>query len=208
MTEAELKGEILSILNLALERENRFLEVIEQDDGDGAINYWLGLLGIDPARHPATYLMVRVGRRVGEYVVMCLKDQFRSPRPSQLCPSIMPMIDAPATPSFPAGHAVQSYLISYLLAGSLPKLPNHDLNDVENPTGALFDLAARVSQNRIVAGIHYQTDIDAGKAVARECYKQLQTVTSLWGNKAKGQKDEDAPLQYRVGKEFPQYAAA
>src|SRR5207248_540548 len=30
MTEAELKGEILSILNLALERENRFLEVIEQ----------------------------------------------------------------------------------------------------------------------------------------------------------------------------------
>lgn len=205
MTEGQLNEEVVKILNLALERENRFVEVIDQDDGDGAINYWLGLLSIDPGRHPATNLMVRVGRRVGEYVVMCLKDRFGSPRPSQLCPAIAPMIDAPATPSFPAGHAVQAYLISYLLAGSLPALPQHDLSDPKNPKGPLFDLAARVSQNRIVAGIHYPTDIAAGKAVALKCYELLQGVKSLWGDKTEGQKDEDVPLQHHVRMEFPQY---
>jgi len=205
MSEATLNDEVLQILDLGLERDDRFIEIIDQDDGDGAINYWLGLLNIDPARQSATNLMVRVGRRVGEHVVMCLKDHFASPRPSQLCPAIAPMIDPPATPSFPAGHAVQSYLISYLLAGSL-NLPQHDMSDPANPTGVLFDLAARVSQNRIVAGIHYPTDIAAGKAVALECYKKLQNVKSLWGDKTECQSDEDAPLQYRVRKEFPQYA--
>src|SRR5690348_12288739 len=68
MTEDQLNEEVLKMLDLALEREDRFVEVIDQDDGDGAMNYWLGLLSIDPGRHPATNLLVRVGRRVGEHV--------------------------------------------------------------------------------------------------------------------------------------------
>jgi acid phosphatase (class A) len=199
MDQAQLNQEILKILDLALEREDRFAEVIDQDDGDGAINYWLGLLNIDPPRHPATNLMIRVGRRVGEHVVMCLKGYFRSPRPSQLCPAIAPMIDPPATPSFPAGHAVQAYLISYLLAGSLPNLPQHDISNLDDPKGVLFDLAKRVSQNRIVAGIHYQTDIDAGKAVAIACFRALQQVGSVWT-------DPKTSLKEGVKKDFSQYA--
>ena len=116
MSQAELGAEVLRILELGLERDARFSEIIDQDDGPGSINYWLGMLKIDPARHPATYLMVHVGRRIGEHVVMYLKGHFSSPRPSQLSPMIMPMIDPPVTPSYPAGHAVQAYLISYLLA--------------------------------------------------------------------------------------------
>ncbi len=133
MTQAQLGGEVLQILQFALERDDRFDEVIDQDDADGAINYWLGTLKIDPARHPGTYLMVHTARRIGEHVVMCLKGDFHSARPSQLCPAITPMIDPPATPTFPAGHAVQSYLISYVLAYSLAdaagntNLPQHKL---------------------------------------------------------------------------------
>ena len=122
-----LDREIRAILDLAPEREERFVEIMDQDDADGATNYWFGALQVSPSRNPATYLMVRVGRRIGEHVAMCLKGRFRSPRPSQLCPAIVPMIDPPSTPSFPAGHAVQAYLISYLLAYSLPKLPQHYL---------------------------------------------------------------------------------
>jgi acid phosphatase (class A) len=203
MLRGTLQGEVLQILNLALEREDRYSEVIDQDDGDGAINYYLGMLKIDPARHPMTNLMIRVGRRIGEHIVMCLKGDFASPRPSQLCPAITPMIDPPVTPSFPAGHAVQSYLISYLLAYTLPNLPQHVLPNPPVPptmtslgsvgTGLLFDLAARISQNRIVAGVHYPTDIVAGLAVAIECFNDLQKgglITSLT-NDVKG--------------EFPQY---
>jgi membrane-associated phospholipid phosphatase len=215
MTQQQLGPEVLRILELALEREDRFAEVIDQDDADGAINYWLGMLKIDPARHPATNLMVHIGRRIGEHVAMCLKGDFRSPRPSQLCPAVTPMIDPPVTPSFPAGHAVQSYLISLLLAYSLSdaqgntNLPQHTLPPANStlavflaqatrPKGPLFDLAGRVSQNRIVAGVHYPTDIEAGRAVAIQTFKDLQNVASVWGN---------VGIRAQVRGEFPQYVA-
>jgi membrane-associated phospholipid phosphatase len=143
---------------------------------------------------------------------MYLKGYFRSPRPSQLCLAITPMIDPPVTPSYPAGHAVQSYLISYLLAYSLSNaagntnLPQHTLPaptsslatflaDLTRPRGPLFDLADRVSENRIVAGIHYPTDIRAGRAVATQIFKDIQNVNSIW-----------VVLRNAVRDEFPQYA--
>jgi membrane-associated phospholipid phosphatase len=201
MTRPEMTQQVLRILDLSLEREDRFSEIIDQDDADGALNYWQGMLKIHPARHPHTYLLLRVARRVGEHVVMCLKDFFAAPRPSQLCPAIEPMIDPPVTPSYPAGHALQAHLASYLLAYCLPNLPGQPnlpaVNTLAYPgtqgSGPLFDLAWRVSENRIVAGIHYPIDIEAGIAVAIECFKDLHllnSVTTLMGN---------------VSGEFPQY---
>jgi len=218
MDKEQLNTQIRKILDLAPEREERFMEIIDQDDADGAASYWLGMLKISPARHPATYLMVRVGRRIGEHVVMCLKGYFGSPRPSQLCPAIMPMIDPPATPSFPAGHAVQAYLISYLLAYSLPRIPQQDLR---NEKGPLFDLAFRVSENRVVAGLHYPTDIAVGREVGLRCFMQLLDVPSVWGDKNSPSGEyrdavdhtltedgslEKKSLRARVQEEFPQYA--
>jgi hypothetical protein len=199
----KLDSEIRQILDLAPEREERFMEIMDQDDADGAASYWLGMLQISPARNPATYLMVRLGRRIGEHVVMCLKGYFRSPRPSQLSPAVVPMIDPPGTPTFPAGHAVQAYLISCLLADSLPKIPPQ----------ALFGLADRVSQNRVVAGLHFPTDIEAGKAIAIRCFELLKNVRSVSGSEnenpltklTKDGKFEEKSLRERVGKEFPQY---
>jgi hypothetical protein len=201
MTRAQMTDQVRRILDLSLEREDRFSEIIDQDDADGALNYWQGMLKIDPARHPHTYLLLRVARRVGEHVVMCLKGWFAAPRPSQLCPAIEPMIDPPVTPSYPAGHALQAYLASYLLADCVRNLPGQNLPAVANVaypgsqgSGPLFDLAWRISENRIVAGIHYPIDIEAGIVVAIECFKDLQqhvvSVTNLMG---------------QVRGEFPQY---
>jgi len=202
MTQAALQDQAVQILQLALERDNRFVEIIDQDDGEGAMNYTLGMLKIEPGRNPATNLMVRVGRRIGEQVAMCLKGDFMSPRPSQLCPAITPMIEPPATPSFPAGHAVQSYLIAYLLGYCLQKLPQHYFpaapSYANQATGSLFSLAARISQNRIVAGVHYPIDIEAGIAVAIACFNDLKNVPQIW--------TAANSLRQQVQAEFPQYA--
>jgi membrane-associated phospholipid phosphatase len=218
MDPEQLDREIRQILDLAPEREERFVEIMDQDDAYGATNYWFGMLQVSPSRHPATYLMVRIGRRIGEHVVMCLKGFFRSPRPSQLCPAIVPMIDPPSTPSFPAGHAVQAYLISYLLAYSLPKLPQQYApeDNLNAASGVLFDLAERVSVNRVVAGLHYPTDIIAGRAVGIACFKALTKIDSLWSlNDLRGKSDdfglafpgglEGKSLRTLVQEEFPQY---
>ena len=81
----------------------------------------------------------------------------------------------------------------------------------------LFDLAERVSVNRIVAGLHYPIDIMAGRAVGIACFKALIQINSLWGLPDLKEKLDDFGLAFpgaRNGKslralvrdEFPQYA--
>jgi hypothetical protein len=62
-------------------------------------------------------------------------------------------------------------------SGPLPRQPQElAMTGLENVTGLLFDIAARVSDNRVVAGIHYPVDIAAGKAVAIACFEKLRTL--------------------------------
>jgi len=161
-----LDDEILAVLDAAGDREDRFSEIIEQHDAEGAISYYLGMLMIDPGKHPNTYLLIRVVRRIGEMVVMCLKDQIKFPRPSQFCPAIVPMIDPPMTSSYPSGHALQSRLITLALKAARPNVPH---------VGLLLDyLAQRVAENRIIAGLHFPSDNQAGINVADALFPMLQ----------------------------------
>ena len=111
---AAVEAQLQAVLDASPDREDRFAEIIQQHDAEGAISYFLGMLMIDPARHPNTYLLIRVARRVGELVTMVLKGTYNVPRPSQFCPAIVPMIDPPVTPSFPAGHALEATMIALM----------------------------------------------------------------------------------------------
>ena len=196
MAAVDLDREVTKVLNRVKDRGKLTREILVQDTATGAIGCWLNLLGITPATRPATNLLIHVGRRIGEHVVMCLKHQFKSPRPFQLCPAITPLIDAPMHSSFPAGHSLQSYLISYLLAVPLKNLPQQSFS-ASNPAGAkglLFDLAARLADNRVVAGIHYPMDNDAGRDVAIACFEKLQQLKAI------------TELQKKVAGELEQYA--
>jgi hypothetical protein len=163
---ADTKGEQLRrVLEVSDEREERFSEIIDQHDGDGTIKYWLGMLMVDQSSAPATYQLIRVARRVGEVVVMCLKHHYGEARPSQVCSAIVPLIDPPVTPAFPAGHALQARLISLCLAETHPPLVQREM---------LFDLARRVARNRVVAGLHYELDNEAGEWAAELCFGLLK----------------------------------
>jgi hypothetical protein len=164
LSQAQLTQEVQQILDVALDREDRFAEIIDQHEAEGAISYFLGMLMIDPGRMPASYLLIRVARRIGEHVVMCLKGEFRCPRPSQLCTALVPMIDPPATPSFPAGHSLQAELIAACLTAT---------NLAARPVHLLDDLAERLGYNRVIAGVHYPKDHAVGQGVAGWIYGSL-----------------------------------
>ena len=157
-------AQLREMLEIADERDERFAEIVDQHEAEGPIKYWLGMLMIDPGSAPATYQLIRVARRVGEVVVMCLKEEYGEARPSQVCPAIMPMIDPPVTPSFPAGHALQSHLISKCLQAA---------QRLRDQPEMLFDLSKRIAENRIVAGLHYPLDNKAGEIAADKCFDLL-----------------------------------
>ena len=164
MPAATLTNQIIDMLDRAPDRPDRFNEIRSQNSGEGAISYFLGMLMIDPGRMPATHLLIRVARRLGEHVVMCLKGEFRCPRPSQICSAIVPMIDPPATPSFPSGHSLQAALIAACLEATAPPMQPQNLLDA---------LALRIGENRIIAGLHYLQDHLIGYAIGRWIYNAL-----------------------------------
>ena len=117
------------------------------------------------ARHPSPdprgAAHRRAHRDVPETNVPC-------PRPSGLWTAIVPMIDPPATPSFPSGHSLQAQLIARCLLAASPSPPMVPLHLVT-------DLANRVGENRIIAGLHYPHDHTVGQAVANSIFALLNT---------------------------------
>jgi hypothetical protein len=190
---------VKELINFAGEREDRFAEIIDQHDGEGAINYWLGMLNIHPAQHPNTFLLIRVARKIGEMAVMRLKHHFNAARPSQLCPAIVPMLDPPGTPSYPSGHALQAYLISCILVRAFPNVPQSTVPERwDNPEthSGLFALSRRVADNRKIAGLHFDVDNEAGFVLAKKIDNLLGALPPTSRFQA---------LISAVRKELPQY---
>ena len=167
--QATLEAQLRLMLDLAPDREDRFAEIIDQHDAEGCISYFLGMLAIDPARNPMTYLLVRTARRIGEHVVMVLKAANLVARPSQTCPALVPMIDPPVTPSFPAGHSLQARLMARCLQAARPGAFRATMLDY---------LADRIGKNRIIAGLHYPLDHAAGVNVADALFNMLNNAAN------------------------------
>ncbi len=83
-------------------------------------------------------------------------------RPFQLDPEIKPVFATPNHPSYPAAHACSSIAITKVLGYLFPR-------DAE----AFAALGERAAESRIWAGIHYRSDIDAGRQLALGVAKKV-----------------------------------
>jgi hypothetical protein len=91
---------------------------------------------------------------------MYFKGKNDRPRPSQICPALLPPIQVPGHSSFPSGHATQAHLIAecakLVLSSPVKAALSADLDA----------LAGRIARNREIAGLHYKTDSEAGLSLA------------------------------------------
>ena len=89
---------------------------------------------------------------------MCIRDRkytYWAIRPFQLDPEVKPVFATPNHPSYPAAHACSSIAITRVFGYLFP------------PDAAAFAaLGERAAESRIWAGIHYRSDIDAGRQLA------------------------------------------
>lgn len=95
------------------------------------------------------------------------KYNYQRKRPSQIDPSIKPLVDVPATPSYPCEHTVTAAAAAHVLAYFYPALADSILN-----------LAKEASQSRINAGVQFPTDAEAawklGEQVAMKVIEQAK----------------------------------
>jgi acid phosphatase (class A) len=87
-----------------------------------------------------------------EEALALAKSHFNRPRPFVADPDIKPVVAQPANASYPSGHSTFAYVNAILLADMVP----------EKAT-AIFKRAAVFARNRVIAGVHYPTDIEAGR---------------------------------------------
>ena len=87
--------------------------------------------------------------------IVVAKEHFARPRPPQHSADVKPILDFSSNDSYPSGHATVAHLYATLLARMFPE-KSHEL----------FARADQYAYNRVVAGVHYPSDVHAGQIAA------------------------------------------
>jgi acid phosphatase (class A) len=115
------------------------------------------VLGPDftPDKLPLTAAMFARIVDTGKAVVEPAKDFWKRERPGDLDSRIQPVMKDPKSGSYPSGHATAGNLMAIVLANMVPE-----------KSAELYERGWNFSYNRLVAGAHYPSDIEAGRIAA------------------------------------------
>lgn len=84
------------------------------------------------------------------------------------------------TGSYPSGHTVRGWGMALLLCEINPAAQD-----------ALFKLGYEWGQSRVIAGFHWQSDVDASRMLAAACYARLHTCKAFLDDMSAAQKEFD-----------------
>jgi acid phosphatase (class A) len=80
------------------------------------------------------------------------KDKWNRKRPFMVSTEVEACSEHASSGAYPSGHSIFGYLAAIVLADMVPE------KEVE-----LFERAAQYARNRMVCGVHYRSDIEAGR---------------------------------------------
>ena len=129
------------------------------------IAFWSSIIHLNPGYTPYTHELLSVAVEYASHVVQQTKFLAVCPRPSDFSPRIQPMFDAPAFFAWPSGHATQAFMVAELLTRLLVRDPVQDVAAKREMRLQLWRQADRIATNRIVAGLHFPVDNEAGCAL-------------------------------------------
>jgi membrane-associated phospholipid phosphatase len=104
----------------------------------------------------ATWELVALALKFSMHVVMQFKHVLACPRPVEYSPRIQPVILTPGYSALPSGHATEATVFEYLALGLTKQAPGSPLATI------LKALTYRIAENRVVAGLHFPVDSEAG----------------------------------------------
>jgi len=108
------------------------------------------------------------------------KSLWNRPRPFSISNQVNAIGELLPTASYPSGHATRGWLTAILLANMVPE-----------QSAELFQRGREYGDNRVVAGVHFPTDIEAGRLGASAI------ATALMQNDAFHRDFNDAKAELR-----------
>jgi len=105
--------------------------------------------------YPHTYHLLERANMTTQMVTSQAKDYYDTKRPYLASPDVKALIEPHDNPSYPSGHASGMYVWAYIM-GMLQ--PDH--------RDAYLARAKQIAQHRVLVGMHYPTDIRAGREIS------------------------------------------
>ena len=163
-TRAELM-EILDRMEMASSEEKHMAQEFDIRYSDEFIGYCL--------HHDLPVNKSKVARMVFEMSAIDrkIKYHFNRPRPMQIARSLgigFPNARAVTgnTPSYPSGHSAGSHVLALYLSNLFPSHKQEFLN-----------MAEECGMSRIILGVHFPSDHEAGVSLAKQFYERLKDKT-------------------------------
>ena len=156
------------VLRAAVEREDRLPEILSQ-----ATSLWAffeSVSGVSLERAPAYAELVLAAEDWALKLLMLLKHNVAARRPVELSSLVHPVIPTPGHGSLPSGHAALAAFNTELLRLMLYR------GGQPHRVKALDRLARRIAFNRVVAGVHFPLDSQAGYVIGRQLARALAAL--------------------------------
>lgn len=106
-------------------------------------------------RAPRTAALTQSACRQSATITAAAKRHWNRPRPFLASSSVRPVVKNATEGAYPSGHAACGYLWAIMLTEILPERGD-----------ALFARGIRYGENRVVGGVHYPSDVEAGRTSA------------------------------------------
>jgi acid phosphatase (class A) len=150
---AQTKAELGEVLTLQVTRTP---EMVARAQADAEENVWrfadvLGPKFTKEALPKTDAFFARVAETEGA-VVDPAKDVWKRPRPHLLSNLVKPAVPLSKSGSYPSGHATVGTLMAIVLSNMVPE-----------KRAELMARGWEYANNRVIGGIHYRSDIEAGR---------------------------------------------
>ncbi|MFN3132447.1 phosphatase PAP2 family protein [Roseibium sp.] len=135
-------------------RGDRFNEIHSQVGYP--VPYFGTIVALHPERNRYTLEFLALTLAIASIISMRTKHAMACRRPDQLSAQVQPIIPTPGHGTLPGAHSVEAFVIVEVLSSILKLRPNDQRRKF------MLRQAARISDNRVIAGVHYPVDSIAG----------------------------------------------
>jgi len=140
------------------------------------------LAQVDPAltreKNPQVFQLLERVSGTAKDVNRSVKNYWNVPRPYIASKSVKILVEGSGSPAYPSGHTCSSYVTAHILSLLFPQKRRE-----------FFARAEEISQHRVLVGMHYPQDLEAGKQLALLVVGGLMQNTEFQKDFEKAQKE-------------------
>ena len=100
-------------------------------------------------------------------IYFTLKYKYNRVRPYFLIKNLNTYAPHPSHASYPSGHSTQMHFVAHYLSNKYP-----------NKRDEYFKIANEIGVNREYAGVHYTSDTEFGKKIAKIIFENLPSINN------------------------------